>query len=44
MGVPPVEDVDGVKPVDVLSISLIGDVIFGPFDEVLELPVPDFDV
>ena len=38
------EDVDGLKPVDILGISPIGDVISCPFDEVLELPVPDFGI
>ena len=39
-----VEDVDGLKPVDVFGISPIGDVIAGLFDEVLELPAPDLGV
>ena len=35
------ENVDCLEPVDILGTSPIGDLVSGPFDEVVELPVPD---
>ena len=43
-GVTLVEDVDAQRSVEILGISPIGDVIAGPFGEVLELPVSDLGV
>ena len=44
MGVFLVEDVDRLESVDVLGIAPIRNVIACPFDEVLELPVPDLGI
>ena len=44
MGVSSVEDVDCLEPVDVLGVAPIRDVVAWPFDEVLELPVPDLGI
>ena len=44
MGVPLVEDVDCFESVDVLGVAPVADVMAHPFDEVLELPVPDLGV
>ena len=38
------EDVDCSEPVDVLGVAPIEDIVAGPFDEVLELPVSDLGV
>ena len=39
-----VEDVDCLEPADVLGVAPIGDVVAHPFDEALELLVPDLGI
>ena len=38
------EDVDCLKPVNVLGVAPIRDIVARPLDEVLEFPVSDFGI